>query len=883
AAFITPGQVLPCAQQLLTEFAATLGAVSSAEPPRKKRRTSSSTTRPDDLSEASAVHIGLSSRLLVAILGSLPVKTLKPDVLASLKDLVDESDVDMLFSAVGHGSWAQQTALAAVLRIRYCLRQPRCLIRTNHTPTAEEDDLLSDLVQNTTISAESVTEAMRVLTLGQRSREHLRDVWTHALGRIQADWPSQRDTEWNGSLAHLGGHIWFPLWLMLLDRQLDVVESSLGPDRLKIILEMFVGFSRDPKTSDTVSSIQLFTRAISSARFWEMPNLRRALNEMAAMHTSSLEQVNLHKTLKALRKGKAPKREEVSYYSAISIYHIAALCPPDYLDRLTKATLVARAPCADVLAVHPSDRTAVRVVLHQLSSRNTVALPEEYVRYLLDPLQYREGQSSDPHCSEVTLAILKASFRVYAGSAKDTGVTGDLGAVLGNIATLALFETPLWGSPAASLPTRAALHLLNIVSEIWGSRSTLPEEIHASMVRLLDQVRSCVEQSDVATDLLIEAARTLASCEHWLQIGRAGSPPASCRARRLLRVLPHGNSVATEALLRLIAEEVRNTGEDARLLLAAFVSYKLPHNEGAFVNVQRAFGEACRKLNSEQHASLTSEIVSLVLDPENSIVHRVATIRMASLALRYAPEGTSKARRRSLTTTLHALTQLPQVQMLQEACVIFVAEICSEWTSGLTTPDITAIWILLDRATTSTDEMFLGVYLAIVSTLSSLIRFRRDLLTPTLAQLSALLARLIRTLKVRTSHAIGTPQRSAETQASLAGKATELARLLVGLTTKNAPVTVRNRVEPKQTTKAESLARPFARHAPYLLVAYADSAAEMSLAVRTALKPGLFALCGMCGTPARDMIMVTMLDTVEKEIFGATWREWEAQKYAGEG
>ncbi|KAG8709638.1 hypothetical protein FRC09_000558 [Ceratobasidium sp. 395] len=750
------------------------------------------------------------------------------------------------------------------------------MIRTYHTPTAEEDDLLSNLVQNTTISAELVTEAVRVLTLGQRSREHLRDVWTHTLDRIQADWPSHREAEWNGSLAHLGGHSWFPLWLILLDRQLDVVESSLGPDQLKIILEMFVGFSRDPKTSDTVSSIQLFTRAISSARFWEMPNLRRALNEMAAMHTSSLEQVNLHKTLKALRRGKAPKHEEISRCSAISIYRIAALCPPDYLDRLTKATLVARAPCADVLAIHPSDRTAVRVVLHQLSSGGVAALPEEYVRYLLDPLQYREGQSGDPHCSEVTLAILKASFR----SAKDTGVTGDIGAVLGNIATLALFEAPLWGSPAASLPTRAALHLLNTVSEIWGSRSTLPEEFHASMVRLLDQVRSCVEQSDVATDLLIEAARTLASCERWLQID---SPPVSCRARRLLRLLPHDNSVATEALLQLIAEEVRNAGEDARLLLAAFVSYRLPHNEGAFVNIERAFGEACRKLNSEQHASLTSEIVSLVLAPENNIVYRVATVRMASLALRYAPEGTSKARRRSLTTTLHALTQLPQVQILQEACVIFVSEICSEWTSGLTAPDITAIWILLDRATTSTDEMFLSVYLAIVSTLSSLIRFRRDLLTPTLAQLSALLARLIRTLKARTSHAIGAPQRSAEVQASLAEKATELARLLVGLTTKNAPVTVRNRIEPKQTTKAESLARPFARHAPYLLVAYADSAAEMSLAVRTALKPGLFALCGMCGTPARDMIMVTMLDAVEKEIFGAIWREWEAQKYAGKG
>jgi hypothetical protein len=31
------------------------------------------------------------------------------------------------------------------------------------------------------------------------------------------------------------------------------------------------------------------------------------------------------------------------------------------------------------------------------------------------------------------------------------------------------------------------------------------------------------------------------------------------------------------------------------------------------------------------------------------------------------------------------------------------------------------------------------------------------------------------------------------------------------------------------------------------------------------------------------MIMVTMLDTLEKEVFGALWREWEAQKYTGKG
>ncbi|KAG9087135.1 hypothetical protein FRC06_002720, partial [Ceratobasidium sp. 370] len=850
AAFITPGQILSCARQLLSEFATAIATVLSAEPPRKKRRTLGGPNL-DYPDEISAVHIGLASRLLVVILGSLPVKTLKPDALESLKESVDEFDAGALSSALvsglGHDSWARQTSLAAVLRIRYCLRQPRCPVRTDGAPTTEEDDLLSGLVRDAAVSAELVTEAVRVLTLGQRPQDHLRNVWSLALARLQADSASQRDATWNGSLAHLDKHVWFPLWFLLLDRQLDVIESTLGPDQLKFILCTFVTLGRGPKTPDSISSIQLFTKAISSARFWEMPNLRRALNEMAASDTLPLDQTTLHKALKAMRKGKAARPAARSHEAALLTYHLAALCPPDYLDRSVKTALLARAPCADVLAADPNDRATVRLVLRQLSLGSTLALPEEYVRYLLDPLHFE--------------SFLQARIRIEM-SAKDTGAPGDLGVILQNITTLALFDAPLWGSPTASLPVRATLHLLDTIPEIWGSTSTLPEGIHACMARLLDQIRNCVEQSDVVTGVLIEAARTLASC----------TPPASCRARRLLRALPQGNSVATEALIRLITEEVRDAGEDARLLLAAFAFYARSHNAGATADVERAFGEACRRLNPEQHALLTNEIVSLALGIERNVADRIVTIRMGSLALRCAPEGTSKARRRSTTTILHALAQLPQTRTPQEACAALVAEICSERASALTVPDMTAIWILLDRATTSADEIFLGVYSAVVTSLSSLIRFRRDLLTPGLAQLSALLARLIRTLRLRTSHAIGAPQRTAEAQASLAGKATELARLLVGLTTKNAPVIVRSKMEQKQTTKAGSLAHPFARHAPYLLVAYAESAAEMSLAVRTALKPGLFALCAMSGAPARDMIMVTMLDTVEKEIFGAIWR-----------
>ncbi|KAL5640697.1 hypothetical protein ACGC1H_001247 [Rhizoctonia solani] len=882
-AFVTPGQILPCTQRLLTDLASHLRAVQVAEPPRKKRRTSSGENQDN---EHRAVHVALASRVVVDVLSSLPVKTLKPDAFEQLRMYVDEFDAGVLSETISalvniELSWANQLVLAAVLRIRYTLRQKRCPVQSRHIPddvTAEEA-LMLQMVQDESISGELVTEIVRVLTQGQRSKEHICGVWGAALARIQCDAENQQDSSWNGSLAHTENHVWFPLWVLLLDRQLQIIESNLSAEHLTAVLNLFVTMGRAADHGNGVTSAGLFDKTVSLAQFWEMSNIRRTLNDKIIHDTSSLDEADLHKALKAMRKGKASKQAG-SHDVAISMYHIAALAPPDYLDRSVKAALLSRAPCADVLAIRSKDRAAVRVVLRQLSSGGTVALPEEYVRYLLDPqLQAIKEPPRSPQDADDALSIITMSFRVYSRLAKESGTPDDLVAVLRAVGTLQLFDLPYWDNPNAVISIQATLSLLNTILETWGAKSTLPDRIHAPVVEILQQIYNRVEQTgQVVTDLLMEAARTLHLCEQWF---KPGDMQTSRRSRRFLRTLLSQNSVASEALLRLLTQEIQHADEDVRLLIAAFTLNGQSHNNDMPQGAEQSFGEACRRISAQQHGALTSEIVTL-LETETNPTYRVATIRMASLAIRFAPEGTSKARRQTTTAVLHSLAQLPQLALFQEACTNFVAEICTDRANALTGPDIAAIWILLDRATTSTEEIFLRTHSSIVATLNSLVRFRRDLLTPTLAQLAALLARLICVLRLRTSHAIGAPQRSVESQASLAGKATELARLLVGLSTKTV-VRLPGSNKPEQATKAESLARPFARHAPYLLVAYAESAADMSTTVRNALKPGLFAMCVMCGTPARDMIMVTMLGAVEKEVFGVLWREWEAQKYTGKG
>ncbi|CAE6443957.1 unnamed protein product [Rhizoctonia solani] len=903
-AFVTPGQILPCAQQLLSDLASHLRAVEGTpEPPRKKRRTSSGGNQDN---EYHAVHVALASRLVVDVLLNLPVKTLKPDAFEQLGAYVDEFDVGVLSETISalvnmeHLSWANQLVFAAALRIRYNLRQNRCPVRSRHIPnddvTADETSMLR-MIQDEFISSELVTEIIRVLTQGQRSKEHICGVWGAALARIQRDAENQQDSSWNGSLAHTENHVWFPLWVLLLDRQLQMIDSNLSTEQLKVVLNLFVTMGRAAGNGNGITSAGLFDKTVALAQFWEMPNIRRTLNEKIIHDTSSLDEADLHKALKAMRKGKASKQAG-SHDVAILMYHIAALAPPDYLDRSVKTVLLSRAPCADVLATRSKDRAAVRVVLRQLSSGGT-ALPEEYVRYLLDPqLQAIKESPSNPQDTDDVLAVITMSFRVYSRVAKETGTPDDIVAVLRAVETLQLFNLPYWDDPSAVISIRATLSLLSTILETWGTKSTLPDGIYTPVAEILQQIYNRVEQTEQAvTDLLMEAARTLHLCDQWLKPGPPIAAYSKCeqtltdmtdgmqtsrRARRFLRTLLSQNSVASEALLRLLTQEIQHADEDVRLLIAAFTLNAQSHNNDMPQGAEQSFGEACRRISAEQHRALTNEIVTLLLETEANPTYRLVTIRMASLAIRFAPEGTSKARRRTTTAVLYALAQLPQLAVFQEACTNFAAEICTDRANALTAPDIAAIWILLDHATTSTEEIFLRTHSSIVAALNSLVRFRRDLLTPTLAQLASLLARLIRILRLRTSHAIGAPQRSVESQASLAGKATELARLLVGLSTKTV-VRLPGSNKPEQSTKAESLARPFARHAPYLLVAYAESAADMSTAVRNALKPGLFSLCVMCGIPARDMIMVTMLHNVEKEVFGALWREWEAQKYTGKG
>jgi hypothetical protein len=179
-----------------------------------------------------------------------------------------------------------------------------------------------------------------------------------------------------------------------------------------------------------------------------------------------------------------------------------------------------------------------------------------------------------------------------------------------------------------------------------------------------------------------------------------------------------------------------------------------------------------------------------------------------------------------------------------------------------------------------------------VSIVNALVRLRRDLLGPHLPQLSMVLRHLIRAVRgvrpllgVKQHRIVGdTLPRWINPDCPLGeAEARSLARLLTALTTKSL---VRSHAS-NDTQKAESLARPFARHAPYVLLAYIqlmnDPLSVLSVAVRRELEPGLFALCGMMGEHGRDTLMVQSLDVGGKALLKSLWKEYDKQRYIGRG
>lgn len=209
------------------------------------------------------------------------------------------------------------------------------------------------------------------------------------------------------------------------------------------------------------------------------------------------------------------------------------------------------------------------------------------------------------------------------------------------------------------------------------------------------------------------------------------------------------------------------------------------------------------------------------------------------------------------------------------------------------------IWVILAKSSTGstshTPHSHGQIFLAIVDIVGALIRLRRDLVQPTLPHLVTVVRLLLSALRsVRPQLGAKQSQLVSDSMPWYvnpseplgAEEARAVGRLLTSLQTKTIPRTFKEK-DKTEIQRAESLAHPFSKHAPYVLLAYIEAMNHplcvLPLVVRRELEPGLFALCDMMSEHGRDSLMVSALDAGGKATLKTLWREYEKQRYVGKG
>lgn len=211
--------------------------------------------------------------------------------------------------------------------------------------------------------------------------------------------------------------------------------------------------------------------------------------------------------------------------------------------------------------------------------------------------------------------------------------------------------------------------------------------------------------------------------------------------------------------------------------------------------------------------------------------------------------------------------------------------------------DVMLMWTVVSKLLSGSENhdssTSVDIFREIVGITIALVRHRRDLVLAALPHLSMVLQRLMALIRA-VRPGLGAKQtrtvtntfpfwvNSKEPLGILEVKV--LSRLLVSLTTKT---TVRLVGSAQGNQKMESLARPFGKHASYVLVAYVqamnDPLCVVYAATRKELYPGLFALCEMLSDHDREAMMLCALDGGGRVTMKTLWNEYKKQKYVGQG
>ncbi|CAA7264694.1 unnamed protein product [Cyclocybe aegerita] len=911
----------------------------SNDSPKKKRKSMNADN--SSSGEALAVTYALVARMASVVLSSLPIKSLSSDtqekVRTSLEDFrstfIEHSISKPLKSLKKREDtdvWAPEVSLVANLRFLYALGISGDLSLSSHIDAEIQAKILSLVAQDGQLP-ELTLELFRALFYCMSFKEESdhEETIDKMLDHLEKHF-SPSHVHWSGQSYHLTNSApgrsesAFAILHMVFDRWLPDVDRLASTEQLKRLLKlvMAINLSVTSRSGRIMLPEDLLIQLLHSAQFWEFRNIRDVFVDLLRETTAPLDNVD-----------SKPKKISAILEKA-SIYRLFLFFPVDYFSPRTLGHLTKYALQADFALTQPpssvGDATVealilLRVflkrayaysgsrgqepiqdqstdVLHFLNERHTQneRFRDEFIRVTLDLtdiyfMKLLKGSSKNPSALQNVLAAYNAEIFVMA-----PGITSSSFTRLVDILTRDFSVHSMHESVRADLR-----RLYNTISS--------PLLLHISSF-----TAKRIQQANISNLVnLVTGWHSLLCLDKWL--GSSGMTTLPCIGRYLaamsissIKAQPVERNIQVDELCliahSILLQEVDHKAEaDREDHLDAIVATHIAFAEVLRVDSLSRMGtylaKICRKIVLSDYIRLLSTVSDFLstpnANPDGQLRHLV---QLASLLVREHPSYSLVHTQKFMTKCIGIFTghsvfvEGPQTLRLQ--VLDMVAQHCADQQAALRSLDVAGIWLLISKFLAPSkdhDEATQPeIFQHIIMTISPLIRLRRDLVTLSLPHLGFILRQLLLSLRACRPH-LGPKQLSlvmntqprwiSSVKALGPEEAKALGRLLESLTTKTTMRLPTSSI--LETQKAESLARPFSKHAAYVLKAYIEAMNDplcvLSLEVRQELESGLFVLCGMMSEHSRDALMVSALDAGGKATLKALWKEYEKQRYVGRG
>ncbi|PPR01182.1 hypothetical protein CVT24_006058 [Panaeolus cyanescens] len=897
--------------------------------PKKKQRKSDVTKMDIDddspsssaaSSSAAVLTFCLGARLSAVVLTSLPLRSLSPMVLEEVNTLSTEfregflaqTSLKAVKAVKKNASWGAEVTLASFLRILYALdvskgqeRMQQDKLYKKLVEIVEDDDRLPELV----------LEIFRYLLHGATNSEQEfgQKVIQLVLHYLVNNFSSS-SVHWSGEAHRLGGGQAgkakgaLALLHMLVERWLPVINHYSSKEQLehfiKVILRITPPTTFSP--SQDLYPEHILLQLLTAAEFWELKNIRAVFLDILDRETSTSSKNN---------------------DNTISLYYLLLYFPLEYFTFQLLHDLFKRAWALDLsLGQHINKKkkssgddtlrahVVLRVFLKRAASHSghlPLESGEEIADILVHLMQEPMGGPDETYVKATVDLVAAYVGRLFKASTKSG--SQPLQRVLQQ------FPTTLFDEPHG-VRTKSFNKLVQILTEEASETrsSSISAEIMTSLRNLDEQLCKTLLpklESGVDNVELIEGWQGLLKLNTWLNVREGKSQVIPHIGIRLAsKLISHKLvSVKEQAFLSTLAVLLQELGYKSEAerprhlesVIACYIAFSNVVSNNSLKPLDEELGKTIRKLVISDYVHLLDVVLeSLSSRQSSSSANCVHVVHLATVLLREHPSHSLAHIQKFVFACLSVFNSndvfVNTSAQLRWEVLDLVSSYCIIQQGALRPVDISSIWLLLSKFLAPShihdEKTDTAVFHKITTIVSSLVRFRRDLVTQTIPHLGMILRQLI--LSMRACHPnLGAKQTNlimntqprwiSSTQPLQPEDAKALSRLLESLNAKTTIKTLSTVASSTQPQKAESLSKPFSKHAVYVLKAYVevmnDPFCALGLEVRKAIEAGLFVLCGMVNEHGRDALMVSGLDAGGKLILKALWKEYEKQRYVGKG